>query len=386
VIARPSGTPVGKRNIYAVGLPHSAVSVQLLLPAGAVRVVRRVLAFCVAALIVLAVLFHTQVVTGARAALFILQVFPQVPVKPLDWITRAPAHRRVSFATPQGTVIADFFLPRPLIGEPARLSEPAIVIAQGVRLPVGARSGFVALSDTLARLGYVVLFPQLQTLATGHAGLEDPETYVRSFTYLERVPQVNPRRISYLGISVGSSVALVGASDGRINRQVHALIFFAGYYNIDDYLVSVATGRDPYHGKAVRWSPDPSAASQIKAILRANGSAGLLPVFQSHTVDAAERVLRASDPRDLLRMQRYNPASHMASYRAATFILEDRGDTFVPYVESEKLAAALPRSQRRALLITNVFHHVLPGQGGLLRLAQGSVSLFGFLYQVLAYL
>lgn len=337
-------------------------------------------------LLVLAFLFRLQLLTGARATLFILDVFPQVPVKPLGWITRTPRYRHVSFPTSHGEVIADLFLPRPWFGSPAPHSEPAIIVAQGVKIPPGARSGFLHLGQTLARLGYVVLFPQLRTLATGHTGLEVPDTYVRSFAYLQGLREVDPHRISYAGFSVGSSVALVGAADPRINHQVHALIFFAGYYDIFDYLVSVATRHDPYQGQAVAWQPDPSAIKQTKAILKDKGATSLLRVFTTHRVAEAERVLHQANPADLRRMQRYNPAAHIHHYHAPTFILEDQHDTFVPYVESEKLAAALPRTQIKAMLLTNLFHHVMPGQGGLARLAGGFFSLYGFLYQALSFL
>lgn len=347
---------------------------------------RRALVIILAALIVLAVIFRAQLATGTRTTLFILQVFPQVPIKPLGWLTRAPDHRHVTFSTPAGEVVADLFLPRPWIGSPAGHSEPAVVVAQGVRIPPGARSGFLGLGDTLARLGYVVLFPQLRRLAEGHTGLEVPDTYVRSFLFLRTQRDVNPRRISFAGFSVGSSVALVGASDPRINRQVHALVFFAGYYNIFNYLVSVATKHDPFRGHDVAWSPDPSAASQIKGILRDKGAQGLLPIFRAHTVAAAQRFLRGASRRDRERMQRYNPASHLRGFVAPTFILDDRHDTFVPYVESEKLEEALPRRQVRAVLLTDVFHHVMPGPGGLGRLAGGFGGIFSFLYQVLSFL
>lgn len=347
---------------------------------------KRLLGLVLIVLLVLALLFHRQITVGTRAILFITQNFPQVPVKPLEWTTRAPVHRHVSFASPAGTVIADLFLPRPWLGGVALHSDPAIIVATGVKIPPGAMPSFLNLGNSLARLGYVTLIPRLRALQNGHVALEDPETYVRSFTYLAGLHDVDPHRITYAGFSVGSSVALVAAANPHIARRVRALIFFAGYENVFAYLISVATKEEPYHGHVVAWQPSASAVQQTKSVVRTAGASDLLRLFQARTVRRARRVLASAPAGEVRRMRRFNPAAALATYRAPTFILDDKGDAYVPYVESYKLRNALPPRQVKAFLLTPVFQHVLPGPGGLGRLAGGFFGVFGFLYSVLAYL
>lgn len=337
-------------------------------------------------LLVLGIVFRHPITVGAETTLFIAQVFPQVPVKPLDWITGTPDHRHVVFSSSRGPVLGDLFLPRPLLGGVEPHTEPALIIAQGVKVPPGSMSGFLGLAASLARLGYVVLFPRLRSLARGHAGLEEPDTYIRSFDYLKGMTVVNPHRISFLGISVGSSIALVAAANRQINHEVHGLVWFAGYYNVFTYLVGVATKADALHGHEVRWQPSTGslgAVQQTRQILKDKGAKSLLRIFHAHTVAGAENVLRQTRRRTIMRMQRYNPAAHIRSYLAPTFILDDTGDMFVPYVESEKLVQALPRSQVRSFLLSNAFQHVMPGPGGLPRLVGGFFGIFGFIYTVL---
>ncbi|MGH2447483.1 MAG: hypothetical protein ACRDFS_02610 [Chloroflexota bacterium] len=347
---------------------------------------KRWVAVVLAVLLALGLVFRQQIATSAEVALLIAQVFPQVPVKPLGWVTRGPEHREVAFEGSDGRISADLWLPRPWIGKPATSSEPALIICQGVKIPAGsARSEFLDLGDALARLGFVVLFPRLQALGNGKISLERPATYVRSFSYLHHMRAVDGKRISYLGFSVGSSIALVAAAAPAIRARVHALIFFAGYYSLTDYVAGFANDEDLYQGRLVRWQPDPGAVRQVKHVVRSEGG-NLIRVFHARSNRSALHVLRSAGPKVQARLKRLDPAAHIRSYHAATFILDDYGDTFVPYVESEKLDRALPPGQVKAFLITDVFHHVSPGQGGLLALLGAFGSVFGFFYSALNFL
>lgn len=355
------------------------------------RAVKRAAAVVVVILLILGLIFQNQVANGERTLVLIAQVFPQVPVKPLNWVTQAPRHESVSFGSREGPITADLWLPRPWFGAGTH-SESAIIIAQGVKVPHGSRSSFVALGQALARLGFVVLFPQSRAVATGGqtpaGGLEEPSTYVRAFTYLERIPEVNPRRISFLGISVGSSIALVAASEPRIRRKIRALVFFAGYYNLVDYLVAISTKKDSYHGREVSWNPSTGsngAIRQTKKILIDKGGKRLLSIFRTSTPASAKSIIRRN-PTLLRGLQEYNPANHVRDFLAPTFILDDWGDRFVPYVESQKLEHALPPTQIKGFLLSRAFQHVSPGPGGLTRLAGGFLGIFGFIEQVLGYL
>ena len=77
------------------------------------RLIRRTL--IVVALIVSALALLVSSTPQGRAAvrtvLFIPQVLPAIPVKPQQWLTRAPVHQEIEFPLAEGVGKADLYLP-----------------------------------------------------------------------------------------------------------------------------------------------------------------------------------------------------------------------------------------------------------------------------------
>jgi hypothetical protein len=57
----------------------------------------------------------TRLATGARAAaktaVLLLKVYPMLPSRPLDWLTRTPALERFRYTTSHGPVDTDLYRP-----------------------------------------------------------------------------------------------------------------------------------------------------------------------------------------------------------------------------------------------------------------------------------
>jgi pimeloyl-ACP methyl ester carboxylesterase len=325
-----------------------------------------------------------------KSILLLSEVLPQVPVKPLSALTDRPVHKTIVLTSPQGTIVADLFLPAPPPGQSTRYTTPAVILAMGVKMKPRDKPLILDFAQALSRLGYVVLWPRLQALDKGASMLEHPSTFIVSFRYLQGLDRVAPQRISLLGISAGASVAFVAAADPRINKQVHALIFFGGYYDIVDYLASLATGVSSFNNRTIAWHPSPEAVKHVQEILRAGHAQGMAQAFATatkvRTLEQAGALLRSVPEREMGWLRQVSPSNHSDTFKARIFILHDKGDDFVPYLQSAQLNQSLPRRVERTYLITDLFEHVQPGQHISSSTVRDVVQLYGLLYGIIGYL
>ena len=333
-------------------------------------------------LVLAAVLGAGRAEAHVKTILLVAQVMPQIPLKPLDGLTNPPAHSRVALPSAHGPIVVDLFQSVPRFGGVAAHSQPAVLLAMGVKISPHDRPIIVGFAQTLSRLGYVVLWPRLKALDDGVSLPENPATFIAGVRYLTQVPSVDRRRISIIGFSVGGSFALVAASDPRIAPDVHALVFFGGYYDISDYLVSLATHSSAFGTTHIIWQPDRQATGHVKELLRAEHATGLLSLFTARTVPQARAILRAASPRERAFLRAVNPADHLAQFHARLFILHDQGDPFVPYLESAKLYRATASRAGTRYLSTNLFRHTEPKAGTPLPLGDG-MALYDFVHVVL---
>jgi hypothetical protein len=69
---------------------------------------------------------------AAKTAIFFLKVFPMLPSRPVDWVTRPPVIEKVRYPTRHGQIEGDLY--RPSAGGP----HPGVVICLGVDVDVCA--------------------------------------------------------------------------------------------------------------------------------------------------------------------------------------------------------------------------------------------------------
>jgi hypothetical protein len=337
-------------------------------------------------LVVALVAFRAPLATHGKVWLLLTQVLPQVPIKPLHALTAAPTHQQIQIDAPHGPVVADLFVPTPRFGTPAPGAQPALILALGVPLREPDRPPLLELADTLARLGFVVLWPRSVALDAGTWLPEDPATFITSVRYLEGLDVVDAERISIFGVSIGASIALVAASDPGTADRVRALVSFGGYYDAIAYVRSLATHTALLDGQVIPWQPSDDALDQARAVLGGKQLTGVLEVLETSAPDVVDARLRSLPVAELDALRAMSPAEHIVTLRAATFILHDQGDHYVPYVESVKLQRALPAASVRSFLLTSLFQHTQIG-GGLSSETLGDVAnLYGFVHAVLPYL
>jgi len=201
-------------------------------------------------------LWQRPIQIHAKALLLLSQEFPQIPLKPLPRLTNPSVHEHLELESPHGKVVADLFLPTPRFGQERASAQPAVILAMGVRTQAKDRPLLLGFAETLSRLGYVVIWPRHETLDREEALPESPETFVAAFRHLQERNEVARDRISIVSFSVGASLGFVAAADARIADDVRALIFFGGYYDIFDYLVSIVTYGSAFNGQRITWYPD----------------------------------------------------------------------------------------------------------------------------------
>src|SRR5437773_3838856 len=87
----------------------------------------------------------------AKSAVFLLKLFPMLPSRPVDWITKPPVAERVRYPTRRGPAEGDLY--RPAAGGP----HPGLLVCLGV-VPFAVDHPQVPrLGAALARAGFVAL-------------------------------------------------------------------------------------------------------------------------------------------------------------------------------------------------------------------------------------
>lgn len=327
--------------------------------------------------LVFGIFFQKQILTHLKIVLFISEEFPQIPLKPLELITSQPIHKKVDLDSTYGKIVGDLFIPRKSAEE-----KSALIVAMGIKTAEDDKPLILKFSDTLSRLGYVVFWPRQEALDRGESLPEEPETFIKSFEYLTGQDFVKGKKISFMGFSVGSSVAMKAAEDPTINNKVHALIFFGGYFDVFDYYVSLATNTTKLDGQTIAWNPAPDALDHAKGLLEIREAHQMAKIFEASSSPQAYDLIQKAPKDEVDGLKKYNPKEKLADFKANIFILHDKADAYVPYTESIRLNQALGNRKKQFLLI-DLFEHVQPNRP--ININE-LVKLYGFLYKVLSYL
>jgi len=272
----------------------------------------------------------------------------------------------------------------------------------------------VTLADSTARAGFVMLVPFSPDLEREFIAREEPEAYVAAFEYLRQQDFVEPDRIGFIGVSVGGSLALIAASDPRISADVDFLVAFGAYYDALDTLAAVTTHSISYGGRREQWNPrlhtQRVMAEQLIYRLPDSGDRDLLwkAFVDLENVSSAELASLTADGRHayeflsnrdparvpelierlpaafLEDMRALSPSLRLGDLHAEIFVLHDRSDRFIPYVESRRLRDRLEGNTKLYYTELAIFEHVEPSsQKGALALFLDGSRLYFRLYQLL---
>ena len=305
-----------------------------------------------------------------KSALFIPQVLPDIPVRPLEYVTKPPIREKITFTTLDADkASADLYLPK---GEN---SHPAVVFFMGVVPPDRDESRIVALAEGLARTGMVVMIPWLETQHQNRIVEKDIDSLVDAFMYLENHPRVKLGKIGMGGICTGASMSIVASQDLRINDRVSFVNSFAGYYDAADFIVATAAKTRFDEVSSTRWNPDSLTQNLItthivdgafdkdQVILNriiktgewtqqdsddlSSSGRAVLTLISGPNVDAAREAITSLNSRTTQFLENISPSTNIGNLKAEVLLMHDSSDKLVPPEESRRFAKAIESNGRR---------------------------------------
>ncbi len=298
--------------------------------------------------------------------LSVLKIVGEDPVREEVWLD-APLGR--------GRLVADVY--RPTDGD----VHGAMIISVGAAPRIRDHPGVVRLSTTAARAGMVVMIPQLyypfreNVLPEDVQGLvgafgTNVEEIIAAYQWLQEQPYVDTERVGIFGASAGAGIALVSASDPRIRHDVDFFASLGTYYDLVDLVSAITTESIQYDGRSEPWEPwlksvrvlynsvisylperedrdiltaifvdeDPSARDRVGQL-----SPQARDIYDAFEARDAERILAfwgEVSPQDVATLREVSPSSAVAALDTDLFIMHDRSDPYIPYVESRRLRDA----------------------------------------------
>jgi dienelactone hydrolase len=319
-----------------------------------------------------------------RTAILLPDLLVFQPFRPAVGWTLPPSARSFTWTTNDHLERGDLY--RPAL---ARRS-PAMIVVLGVYPAPLDDPNVRRLGDGLARSGVVTLIPDSPRLRAGQITPSEVDALVDAFVALRRQPEVDPRRVGFLGLSVGGGLALLAASDDRIAPDVAFVQTVGGYYDALDLLRQIGSatmlepGRPPwqpsdlavvaYRRQLIDAVPAPSDRDALEAAYLAVDpipveSSRLSPtgrlvqrLIEERDPATIDRLLAELPPEALARLRRLSPRERIDAIEAPVFLLHDANDPYVPVSESRRLAAAL--GDRARFRESRLFAHVVPAGGG----------------------
>lgn len=303
--------------------------------------------------------------TVTKAAIFFLKVFPMLPSRPIDWVTKSPVVQKVRYPTRSGQAEGDLYLPS------ADSPHPGIVVCLGV-VPFGIDHPQVpVLGKALARAGFATLLYWSPAMRDFRLDQEDVENISLAYQWLTEQPFVDPARSGLVGTCVGGSFALMAAASPLIRDRIAFISAYAPYSSLWTFAQDVASGTRSGEDGREPWRVDPlthkvfvhsmtaflepGEAEWFRSVF-ANKSGQLVSRDFSADGQAVYALLTARDEVDaeaalhrlpLMMQERLaalSPMNYVKDIHAPLILLlHDRGDQVIPVGESRRLRSTLAR-------------------------------------------
>jgi len=217
--------------------------------------------------------------TVAKTAIFFLKVFPMLPSRPVDWVTKPPVIEKVRYPTRFGHAEGDLY--RPSAGGP----HPGIVVCLGV-VPFGVDHPQVAtLGKALARAGFAALLYWSPAMRDFRLDPEDVENIALAYHWFIDQPTVDPARSGLLGTCVGGSFALMAAASPLIRDRVSFISAYAPFSSMWTFARDIASATRSCDDGYEPWQVDPLTRKVFVHSLTASLEPGEAERFRSAFAD-----------------------------------------------------------------------------------------------------
>jgi dienelactone hydrolase len=340
-----------------------------------------------------------------RTFVFFLKVFPMLPSRVIDWVTKEPVIEKVTYHSRTGTVVGEIY--RPPGGGP----HPAMVVCLGV-VPFGFEHPQVpVLGRALARSGFAGLLYWSPTMRDFRLEPEDVENIALAYDWLIQQPYIDADRSGLLGTCVGGSFAIMASATTLIRERVAFVSAYAPYSSMWTFARDIASAsvkhgeiRDPWkvdqltrkvfvqsltawlqpaEGDRLHGIATDSPAALEVTELSEEGQA-VYKLLAQPDPDAAETALQCLPEVIQEKLTALSPTTYIEDLHAPLFIhLHDVGDQVIPVGESRRLQAAL--KNRPGVHYTEMnFSHLDPVKGKLpvLKLMREFWKLFRALFPI----
>ena len=322
----------------------------------------------------------------AKAAVFFLKVFPMLPSRPVDWVTKPPVIEKVRYPTRFGETEGDLY--RPSAGSPF----PGIVVCLGV-VPFGVDHPQVPiLGKALARAGFAALLYWSPAMRDFRLDPEDVENIALAYNWLVEQPYVDPAKSGLLGTCVGGSFALMAAASPLIRNRVGFIGAYAPFSSMWTFARDIASATRSNGDKHEPWRVDqltrkvfvhsvtallePGEAERFRNAfinesgqldgrgLSAEGQA-VYSLLTAPDADHADTALQRLPPIMRERLAALSPMNYLKDIHAPLIVLlHDRGDQVIPIGESRRLHSAF--AEHAGVHYTEMqFQHLDPAKGKL---------------------
>ena len=318
---------------------------------------------------------------AVKAATFFLKVFPMLPSKPIDWVTKPPVVQKVQYPTRAGQVEGEVY--RPSGAGPY----PGLVVCLGV-VPFGVDHPQVpVLGKALARAGFAALLYWSPAMRDFRLDADDIENIALAYNWLITQPYVDPARSGLLGTCVGGSFALMAAAHPLIRDRIAFLSAYAPYSSLWTFAHDVAScsrssgdGREPWQVDqltrkvfvhCITTFLEPSEAERLRSAF-SNENEPLVDFDLSADAQSVYSLLTARNENEAeaalhklpLILQKnltdLSPMNYLKDIHAPLMVLlHDRGDQVIPVGESRRLRSAL-NGDRRVYYTEMQFQHLDP--------------------------
>ena len=308
-----------------------------------------------------------------RSALLLPALLSASEPAPLVLAGSPVRFRRITISSAIGPIFLDIY-------EPTTLPPPIPGGREAIIDVLGAGDNravpqLINLSQALAREGIVVVNVGTPTLFRYQVSAQDGEAVVQAFELLEHWPGVDPHHIGIFAFSVADLPACVGAADPRIRDHVAFLGFLGGYFDVTSLLRTVGMRAQDVDGQLQAWHPVTTTLYVLAYSMRSQlsptdqkllqkafpltkfgpplttkqqaqltpGAAAFYHLLEGDEPGSVDRNLAALTPSMKALLNRLSPMSVIDQIRAPIHLLHDRGDSDIPFTQSQEFAAALAR-------------------------------------------
>ena len=322
----------------------------------------------------------------ARTTVFFIKVFPMLPSRTVDWVTKPPVIEKVTYPTRFGQAEGDLY--RPATGGP----HPGIVVCLGV-VPFGVEHPQVAvLGKALARAGFAALLYWSPAMRDFRLVPDDVENIALAYNWLIEQPMVDPARSGLLGTCVGGAFALMASATALIRDRAAFVSAYAPFSSMWTFARDIASATRTNEAAPEPWKVDPLTRKVFVHSLTAWLEPGEAERFRSAFLDdgrqldvgslstdgqAVYALLSARDREDAETALKRLPAAMQEHLNALSpiktlkdlhapliVLLHDRGDQVIPVGESRRLLSAF--AGRSGVHYTEMnFSHLDPVKGKL---------------------